>query len=58
MLCKNYYNSLKVLGVLLPNGLISRQINKPHTVENVDELNRIRSEHPSTEHNTLLKSNF
>jgi serine/threonine protein phosphatase PrpC len=49
---------IAVLGILLPTGIIARQLNKPHTVENIDEVTRIRSEHPSGEFGNLLKSIF
>jgi len=44
-----------VLGVLLPNGVAARQLTRPHTVDNVDEINRVRLSHPSSEAGTILK---
>ncbi|KAL3110223.1 hypothetical protein niasHT_015826 [Heterodera trifolii] len=51
----NVGDSSAVLGVCLPNGLIARQLTRPHTSENVDEIHRIRSAHPATENRTILR---
>lgn len=49
-------DSSAVLGVQLSNGLIARQLTRPHTAENVDEVSRIRTAHPSSESRTVLRA--
>lgn len=54
----NCGDSAAVLGVLHPtNGILARLLSRPHNVENVNEVNRIRSTHPANENNTVLKGN-
>ncbi|KAL7080028.1 hypothetical protein ACQ4LE_000796 [Meloidogyne hapla] len=50
-------DSAAVLGVHLANDVIARQLTRPHTVENLDEIARIRSAHPPSENRTILKAN-
>ncbi|KAF7639151.1 PPM-type phosphatase domain-containing protein [Meloidogyne graminicola] len=50
-------DSAAVLGVHLSNDVIARQLTRPHTVENFDEIARIRSAHPPSENRTILKAN-
>lgn len=55
----NSGDSAAVLGVNhSTNGIVARLLSRPHSVENVNEINRIRSSHPINESNTILKSFF
>ena len=52
----NSGDSAAVLGVNHPtNGIVARLLSRPHCVENVNEIHRIRSSHPANESNTILK---
>ncbi|CAD5206653.1 unnamed protein product [Bursaphelenchus okinawaensis] len=44
-----------VLGVMNNGHLVARQLSKPHTIDNIDESNRVRSQHPVSERATILK---
>ncbi|CAD5209657.1 unnamed protein product [Bursaphelenchus xylophilus] len=44
-----------VLGVVNHGHLVARQLSKPHTIDNIDETNRVRSQHPVSERATVLK---
>ncbi len=52
----NIGDSTAVLGVVSSHGAAfnALQLTRPHTVENVNEIRRIRTEHPA-EINTVLK---
>lgn len=55
----NCGDSAAVLGVSHPiNGIVAKLLSRPHNVENVNEINRIRSSHPANENNTILKGIF
>jgi serine/threonine protein phosphatase PrpC len=51
----NVGDSSCVLGFNNQGNLTSRQISRSHTVENSDEVYRIRAEHPISEFNSILK---
>jgi pyruvate dehydrogenase phosphatase len=51
----NIGDSEAVLGVNHANGITARLLSRPHTVNNADEINRIRSAHPASESATILR---
>lgn len=53
----NVGDSAAVLGVCNEQGVwTARQITHEHTIDNADEVKRIRSEHPAKEATTILKA--
>lgn len=51
----NIGDSACILGVNNHGNLTSRQLSRAHTVENPDEVFRIRAEHPISEFNSILR---
>jgi pyruvate dehydrogenase phosphatase len=51
----NVGDSAAVLGVSHSNAIVPRSLSRPHCVENVDEVDRIRKAHPLNENATVLK---
>lgn len=51
----NVGDSAAILGYVNHGNLTSRQLSRAHTVENPDEVFRIRSEHPISEFNSILR---
>lgn len=54
----NVGDSEAVLGVVHPNGIVSRLMSRPHCSDNTDELARVKNAHPASEINTILKGLF
>lgn len=52
----NCGDSEAVLGVSNPStGISARLLSRPHTVDNADEISRVRMSHPASESATILK---
>ncbi|KAK0425029.1 hypothetical protein QR680_008993 [Steinernema hermaphroditum] len=51
----NVGDGAAVLGVNHHGMIIARQLSKAHTIENADEVKRIRNSHPASEHTTVLR---
>jgi len=52
----NIGDSAAVLGVHQHNSMTARQLSRPHCVDNDDEVQRIRAQHPISETGSILKS--
>lgn len=52
----NLGDAAAVLGVVNPNGSVTaRQLSRAHCVDNADEVHRIRTAHPASESQTVLR---